>query len=369
MKKILFMSPLPPPHYGSAISSEMCLNILKDVKEFEVRHIKLNYSKSINDIGEISFAKIWGLFYVLMKAFGYKLTFKPDIIYIVPSTADMGLVRDSIMVKLLRSRRSKLIVHFRSKFVESDFLLKRYRYFMKNLLNTDRLVLIGEELIKNLNGYGDKSKIVVLPNAIPCTVSDSDYMKYSEERYLNSEKLRLIFLSNMIETKGWFKTLESCAILKNKGLNFICHFVGDWMNDDDVLRFNAFVLNNELENYVKHHGKLLGEEKNQVLRSSDILIFPTEYKVETFGRVIVEAMEYGIPVIANGIASIPSIIDDGQTGFVLKENTSMQIASKVLMLSEADKRKEFGKKSRVKFLRCFTEEVFKPNFIKLFHFN
>lgn len=369
MKKVLFLSPLPPPHYGSAMSSVMCINILKDDKEFEVKHIKLNYSKSINDIGKISFGKICGMLYVVLKSFYYKLTFKPDVIYIVPSTADMGLIRDSIIVKLLRSKSSKLIIHLRSKFVESDFLLKRYRIFMKNILNADRLVLIGEELIKNLNGFADNSKIIILPNAIPLTVSDADYLKFTKERWGNNEKLRLIFLSNMIETKGWFKTLESCLLLKNEGLNFICHFVGEWMDDEDKSRFKSFVLENELENYVNHHGKLLGEDKNQVLRSSDILVFPTEYKVETFGRVIVEAMEYGIPVIANGIASIPSIIDDEKTGFVLQVNTSIQIAAKVLILSDENMRKEFGKKARVKFLRCFTEEVFKPNFIKLFHFN
>lgn len=61
MKKILFLSPLPPPYYGSAMSSQMCLNILKNSKDFEVRNIKLNYSKEMNDIGKINFNKIKGM--------------------------------------------------------------------------------------------------------------------------------------------------------------------------------------------------------------------------------------------------------------------------------------------------------------------
>jgi len=39
MKKILFLSPLPPPHYGSAMSSKMCLEILQKSKDFEIKNI------------------------------------------------------------------------------------------------------------------------------------------------------------------------------------------------------------------------------------------------------------------------------------------------------------------------------------------
>ena len=59
-EKILFLSPLPPPYYGSAMSSEMCLNILKNSKDFQIENIKLNYSKEMSDVGKINTDKIKG---------------------------------------------------------------------------------------------------------------------------------------------------------------------------------------------------------------------------------------------------------------------------------------------------------------------
>ena len=61
-KKVLFLSPLPPPHYGSALSSEACLNILQTSKEFEVHSIKLNFAKTMNNIGQINLSQITGVF-------------------------------------------------------------------------------------------------------------------------------------------------------------------------------------------------------------------------------------------------------------------------------------------------------------------
>ena len=102
MKKILFLSPMPPPHYGSAMSSEMCLEILKKSKDFEIRNIKLNYSKKMNDVGKINFDKIEGIFKVKTRIQKELREFKPDIIYFVPATTGLGLLRDWFFVKEIR---------------------------------------------------------------------------------------------------------------------------------------------------------------------------------------------------------------------------------------------------------------------------
>jgi len=59
ISRVLFLSPLPPPYYGSAISSEIVFKIfLKGDKTLFVKNIKLNYSKSMSDIGTLNLKKI-----------------------------------------------------------------------------------------------------------------------------------------------------------------------------------------------------------------------------------------------------------------------------------------------------------------------
>jgi len=65
------------------------------------------------------------------------------------------------------------------------------------------------------------------------------------------------------------------------------------------------------------------EDIQKFFQEIDLLVLPSEN--EPFGRVIVEAMMVGIPVIGVNSGAIPEIIDHGQTGLVCG-NTSEEIA-------------------------------------------
>lgn len=64
-------------------------------------------------------------------------------------------------------------------------------------------------------------------------------------------------------------------------------------------------------------GEASNEEKLRLLRGSLALLFPINQK-EPFGLVMIEAMACGTPVIAFGLGSVPEVIKDGETGFIVK---------------------------------------------------
>jgi len=63
----------------------------------------------------------------------------------------------------------------------------------------------------------------------------------------------------------------------------------------------------------------------------DVLVVPT-ITPEPFGRVAVEAMSRGRPVIATAIGGLTEIIDDEQTGYLIPPATPSMIAEKLLLL-------------------------------------
>jgi glycosyltransferase involved in cell wall biosynthesis len=67
---------------------------------------------------------------------------------------------------------------------------------------------------------------------------------------------------------------------------------------------------------VEFLGEIGQEEKNEFLRNAYALIFLVDWQ-EPFGLVMTEAMACGTPVIAYGLGSIPELIDDGVTGYVV----------------------------------------------------
>lgn len=363
-KKVLFLSPLPPPDYGSAISSKMCLEIFRQSGRFEVHNIKLNYSKSSWDVGKINFDKMIGFLRVRNQIKKELREFNPDMIYFVPATGDKGFLRDYIFSKIInKNYRGKILFHIRGRINKSDLKKHSKRYI--NMFQGNSAIVLGNELINDIPAYLGCKSVYILPNAIGNFISDSEFKKIINQRKKRKEA-NILFLSNMDRSKGWPKLLEACKILNEKNLEFKCDFAGEWVDEKDRKIFYDFLNRNALGSKISYLGKRTGGEKEFILRNSDILVFPTEYRFETFGRVVIEAMAAGLPVIANSIAAIPSIIDDRKTGFLLKENSPSEIAKYLgILIKNNAMRIKLGKEGRKKFLKEYNLGKYERNFLRI----
>ncbi len=66
------------------------------------------------------------------------------------------------------------------------------------------------------------------------------------------------------------------------------------------------------------------------------MLFPIDWP-EPFGLVMIEAMACGTPVIAYGSGSVPEVIEDGVTGFIVGDEK--QAIAAVHRLEQLDRRK------------------------------
>ncbi len=368
-KKILFLSPLPPPYYGSALSSAECLDILKNSGNFKVRNIKLNYSRKMSDIGKINLEKIRGFLRGKKEIKKLLKKFHPELIYFVPATDGLGLIRDYLFFRDIKKidNKQKIVLHIRSRIPKENWrkrLFKRIYTEIFGFSNT-YVIVLGEELIADLNNLVPRKRIFILPNAIKNEIGEKELKEIIKKRAKESV-VNILFLSNMDKTKGWPKLLQACKILNEKGIEFRCFFAGAWVNEQDKKYFFEFVRKNNLEKKIVYIGPVGQNEKKRLLEKTHILVFPTEYKLETFGRVNIEAMMFAIPVIANAIATIPSIVKDKKTGFLLEKNTPEEIAEKIEILAKNRKLAErMGIEGRKRFLKNFEIEKYKREFIKI----
>jgi glycosyltransferase involved in cell wall biosynthesis len=367
-KKILILSPLPPPYYGSAMSSEMCLEILRKSKNFEVRNIKLNYSKDTSDIG-INKSKIKGFFEVKNRIKKEVQEFAPDLVYFMPATADLGGIRDYLFFKQIRKHtNAKIVFHIRTRIPKNNRKNPIFKRFYKEMFSDKNsyAIILGKELIPDLKGLISSERIFILPNAIKNEISDKELNKAIRQRG-RIRSTNILFLSNMDKTKGWPKLLQACKILNERGINFKCYFAGEWTKKADKKSFINFKRKNNLNGKAFYAGKVDKDKKLSILKKSHILVFPTEYRLETFGIVIIEAMMFSMPVIANSIATIPSIIQDKKTGFLLKENTPEEIADKIeILLKNKKLREKMGKEGRKRFLEKFELKNYGKKFVQIF---
>ena len=69
---------------------------------------------------------------------------------------------------------------------------------------------------------------------------------------------------------------------------------------------------------VEYIGEITDAQKSAFLGNASALLFPIDWP-EPFGLVMIEAMACGTPVVAFRSASVPEVIDDGLTGFIVKD--------------------------------------------------
>lgn len=92
---------------------------------------------------------------------------------------------------------------------------------------------------------------------------------------------------------------------------------------------------------------LVGFKENirEIYAMADLLVVPSQR--EAFGRVVVEAMLSGLPVVATAVGGIPEIIDDGVTGVLLKSRSPEILAEAIRrLLDDPARMRAIGERGR-----------------------
>jgi glycosyltransferase involved in cell wall biosynthesis len=101
------------------------------------------------------------------------------------------------------------------------------------------------------------------------------------------------------------------------------------------------LLNNPLVEWV---GEITDQQKNEFLGNAFALLFPIDWP-EPFGLVMIEAMACGTPVIAYDRGSVPEVMENGVTGFIVgEEDEAAEAVGRVWHLSRARCREVFEKR-------------------------
>ena len=105
-------------------------------------------------------------------------------------------------------------------------------------------------------------------------------------------------------------------------------------------------------------GEIDDRQKPDFLSGAHAVLFPIEWD-EPFGLVMIEAMACGTPVIAFDNGSVPEVIEDGVTGFIVKDVDSAAAAvSKLQTLDRAV--------IRATFERRFTSRRMAQDYLKVY---
>ncbi|HAD82223.1 MAG: hypothetical protein A2509_03985 [Candidatus Edwardsbacteria bacterium RIFOXYD12_FULL_50_11] len=128
--------------------------------------------------------------------------------------------------------------------------------------------------------------------------------------------------------KGQDVFLRAAKLLAEKLPQAKFLIIGEALFDEKEfkLELNNFVINNNLQKRVIFTGHL--ENVYPILKQLDVLVH-CSVEPEPFGRVIIEAMALGVPVIATRGGAVEEIITNGENGLIVSPGDHQQLAGAV----------------------------------------
>ena len=349
--RILFILHLPPPIHGAAMMGKYIQESELINSSFDCFCINLATAGSLSDIGHVSLEKLLKYLLLLRYISHVVKEIRPELVYITPNAGGKAFFKDFIVVQMLKSMGCKIIAHYHNKGVSAYQSKWIYNFLYKRFFSNLKVILLAENLYKDIAKYVKREDVYICPNGIPSSC------KEEMEARRNNVIPHLLCLSNLLISKGVIVLLDALKILKEKEYTFVCQFIGGETAEINAVQFFEEVNKRELSDLVTYVGRKVREEKEAFFRQADIFVFPTYY--ETFGLVNLEAMEYKLPVISTNEGGIPDIVKDGENGLICEKQNPVSLADCIAkLLDDEELRVKMGSAGHEKFCREFTLDKF-----------
>lgn len=346
--KVLMVLHFPPPVHGAAMVGDYIRKSDTLNDEFNFKFINLSTSSKVDEIGKRGLRKWLKFFTILFQTLGSVLQFKPSLVYFTLTTSGVGFYKDAMIALVVKLFRVKVIYHLHNKGVKlnSDYFHNKWLYRL--VLRKSKVILLSEKLYWDVEKFVKRDQVFICPNGIPDISYD-----------LNIKKNRtILFLSNLIESKGVLVLLDACEILLKEGLEFTCYIVG---GEGDITEnhLNRLIETKGLKNHVSYLGKKYGNDKKKIFETAKVFAFPTYYEKECFPLVLLEAMQYAVPVVTTNEGGIEDIIQDGQCGFIVPKKNPKALAEKLaVLLNDSNFSEKMGRQGRRRFENEFDLRIF-----------
>lgn len=236
-------------------------------------------------------------------------------------------------------------------------ILKRNIRSYNNSINVAKTKKVQEEMSR-LKVPFRKVINIGLDDTILKDINTLD-LHQRESLGLENDELILLFVGRLVDYK---KPLSACDVLlelRKRGIRSKLIIIGKGNQETEL---HNYIKENRLESSIIWEERVPYEDMYKYMISSDCFInFSSK---EIFGMAILEAMYYGVPVVANRAPGPNEIIENNVSGYFCESDNASVWADKVLLAIE--NRKSISSAAQKRVMDKFLWNKIADEFIELF---
>ena len=212
---------------------------------------------------------------------------------------------------------------------EPELRLKTEECLVKNC---HRIIAATEKEKEDLiRYYGALPETV---SVIPCGVNLELFQPMAKETAKQQLGLdggkNILFVGRIEPLKGIGKLLMAMTYLKSKQKARLLVIGGGENSRPEMERLQRLSQGLQIKDQVAFLGVIRQKELSRFYSAADVCVIPSYY--ESFGLVALESLACGTPVVATRVGGATSIIRQGETGYVVKDNAPQRLAEKIALL-------------------------------------
>lgn len=279
---------LPPPIHGVTYTNKIIYDSLKDDYFF----YDTNFTVNVGEVSKFTFQKIMKNFFIIFGAWKTFARINPKKVYIVVSATKYGIIRDFMISLPPVLFQKKRLLHLHGftyyKIYQKSWF---YRFLFNIISKNSQLIVLCEEQKKQTNLLMNKSSIVIHN----CLNKNSTI----DIKKKKNDILQVCYISNISKEKGTFDLIQA---VKQSKKNIKLVIAGNFLSAED--EFFSLIKDDENISYVGFADEKI---KENILKSSDVFSLPS--KLEEGSPIsIIEAMSYGLPILATDKGCISEMI-------------------------------------------------------------
>jgi glycosyltransferase involved in cell wall biosynthesis len=250
----------------------------------------------------------------------------------------------------------KHLWHIREFFAEFSTAWKYYQKYMW-LFSTGIITI--SNAVRDQFEPRFRNKCITIYNGLGPEATDVDLAAARRFRSSVGDPEFLVGVVGRIKwvRKGQEVLIKAAALLADKYPKARYVIVGSPSpgNEDHLFRLRELIANENLEDRVIFTGDV--QETRDIYAALDVTVVPSVLP-EPFGRVVMESMAAGTPVIGSRCGGIPEQVEDGVTGLLFNPGDEEDLANALAqLLADKTKRLRMGGEGRKRFRNKFDESV------------